>query len=165
MGAMTKTRARSAAETAWGHPYVKRIVEDAELRDNVRQAVGNARSAYGRVAGTKPAKLVDDKKLHKELRSAADSLRDVSVALRDGPKRKRRGGFGKLLFVGVVGSVIAVVVNEGLRNKVLDALFGAEEEFDYSATTTPPPPPAAAPAPAATPAPEAAVASEAAKDA
>jgi hypothetical protein len=25
-----------------------------------------------------------------------------------------------------------VTVNEGLRSKVLDVLFGAEEEFDYS---------------------------------
>ena len=34
-----------------------------------------------------------------------------------------------------------------LRNKVLDALFGAEEEFDYQSTTVPAPPP---PTPAAT---------------
>jgi hypothetical protein len=31
----------------------------------------------------------------------------------------------------------------GLRNKVLDTLFGAEEEFDYTSTTAPPPAPAA----------------------
>jgi hypothetical protein len=28
-------------------------------------------------------------------------------------------------------------VSEDLRKKVLDALFGAEEEFEYSATTAP----------------------------
>jgi hypothetical protein len=33
--------------------------------------------------------------------------------------------------------VAAIAVSEGLRNKVLDALFGAEEEFDYSSNTTP----------------------------
>jgi hypothetical protein len=38
-------------------------------------------------------------------------------------------------------------LNEGLRSKVLDALFGSEEEFDYTSTTTPPTP---APEPAAT---------------
>jgi hypothetical protein len=27
-------------------------------------------------------------------------------------------------------------VSEGLRKKVLDSLFGAEEEFEYSSTTT-----------------------------
>jgi hypothetical protein len=36
-----------------------------------------------------------------------------------------------------------MVLSEGLRSKVLDVLFGAEEEFDYSSTAAP-----AAPAPA-----------------
>ena len=37
----------------------------------------------------------------------------------------------------VVGGVAAIALNEGLRKKVLDALFGAEEEFEYTSTTTP----------------------------
>ncbi len=36
-----------------------------------------------------------------------------------------------------VGGVLALVFSEGLRSKVLDLLFGAEEEFDYSSTTAP----------------------------
>ncbi len=31
---------------------------------------------------------------------------------------------------------LAVALNEQLRNRVLDLLFGAEEEFDYTPTTT-----------------------------
>ena len=31
---------------------------------------------------------------------------------------------------------MALAVSENLRKKVLDALFGAEEEFEYSSTTT-----------------------------
>jgi hypothetical protein len=38
-----------------------------------------------------------------------------------------------------------MAASEDLRNKVLDALFGAEEEFDYTSTTAPSTP---APAPA-----------------
>ena len=34
---------------------------------------------------------------------------------------------------------MAIALSEGLRNKVLDMLFGAEEEFDYTSTTTPAP--------------------------
>jgi hypothetical protein len=30
------------------------------------------------------------------------------------------------------------VVSEGLRKKVLDTLFGAEEEFEYTSNTSPP---------------------------
>jgi hypothetical protein len=144
--ANTAARAKSAAEGAWTNPYVQRFVEDGELRDNVRVAYDSARNAYDRLNNGKSTgkQLLDDKKLHRELQQAADALRDASSALREGPKKKRRGGFGKLLLLAVVGGVAAVALSEGLRNKVLDALFGAEEEFDYTSTTQPttPPPPA-----------------------
>src|SRR3712207_8610769 len=35
-----------------------------------------------------------------------------------------------------VGAGAALALSEGLRKKVLDALFGAEEEFEYTSTTT-----------------------------
>lgn len=135
-----------AAAAARANPYVRRVIEDEELRDNVRVAFEAARDAYGRLSnGKAPTKaLLDDKKLHKDLREAADALRDAGSALRDGKKRKKRkGGLGRKLFVLVVGAGIALAVSSDLRNKVLDALFGAEEEFDYTSTTSPAPAPAA----------------------
>ena len=39
----------------------------------------------------------------------------------------------------MVSGGVALAVSEGLRKKVLDALFGAEEEFEYTSTTTTPP--------------------------
>jgi hypothetical protein len=132
-------KARSAAEGA--SPYVQRVIEDAELRENVRVALDNAKKAYARLTNGKPAtKVLDDKKLHKEVRQAAESLRDAGQALREGPKKKKkRGGFGKLLLVGIIGAGAALALSEGLRNKVLDTLFGAEEEFDYTSTMAPAP--------------------------
>ena len=132
-------KARSAAEGA--SPYVQRVMEDAELRENVRVALENAKKAYGRLTNGKPAtKVLDDKKLHKEVKQAAESLRDAGQALREGPKKKKkRRGFGKLLLVALIGAGAAVALSEGLRNKVLDTLFGAEEEFDYTSTTSPAP--------------------------
>jgi hypothetical protein len=41
------------------------------------------------------------------------------------------------VIVALVGAGAAIALNEGLRKKVLDALFGAEEEFEYTSTTTP----------------------------
>ena len=137
-------KAREAAEGAWTNPYVRRVVEDAELRANVVTAYENARAAFNRLSNGKPAgkQLMEDKKLHKEMKQAAEALRDAGTALREGPKkRRRRGGIGKLLVVGIIGAGVAVAVSENLRNKVLDALFGAEEEFDYTSTTAPPPAP------------------------
>jgi len=131
-------KAQKAALRARYNPYVQRIVDDEDLRDNIWQAYESGRHAVGRLSnGKSPTKQIfDDKKLQKDLKSAAESLRDASVALREAPNKKKGGGFGKLLFVGVVGAGLALALSEGLRKKVLDTLFGAEEEFEYTSTTT-----------------------------
>ena len=142
-------KAGGASAVSAASPYVQRLIQDTELRSDLKSAYDSARVAYGRINnGKAPAKLLDDKKLQKELQNAANSLKSASDSLRAGPKRRKRGlSFGKLLFLGIIGVGVALGVSEGLRNKVLDALFGAEEEFDYQSTTTPAPPP---PTPAAT---------------
>jgi hypothetical protein len=141
--AKSKTaKAGGAARAARSNPYVQRLVQDDELRDNIRTAYEATRGAYGRLSnGKAPTKvLLDDKKLHKDLREAAHALRDAGIALREGPKR-RRGGLGRKLFILAIGAGLAIALSEGLRTKVLDALFGSEEEFDYTSTTTPTPAP------------------------
>jgi hypothetical protein len=140
-------KAKAAAEGAWGNEYVQRFVRDEELRANVRDALDNARSAYARLNNGKSASkvLMEDKKFQKDVKNAADAFKDASTALRDGPKRKR-GGFGKLLLLALIGGGLAIALSEDVRNKVLDLLFGKEEEFDYTSTTTPP----ATPTPTAT---------------
>ena len=127
----------AAGKAVRSNDYVQRLVEDDELRDNLRTAFESAKKAFGRIEGKGPVKaLVDDKKTQKELKEAASSLREAADALRHGKKKKRRG-FGKLLLVGLVGGGLALALSEDLRKKVLDALFGAEEEFEYTASTTP----------------------------
>ena len=39
--------------------------------------------------------------------------------------------------LALVGGGLALAISEDLRKKVLDALFGAEEEFEYTSTTAP----------------------------
>ena len=126
-----------AAQAARNNPYVQRVVEDDELRENLRTAYESAKKAYGRMSNGKgPAKaILDDKKTQKELREAAASLKDAADALR-GTKKKKRG-FGKKLFMLLIDGGAALALSEGLRKKVLDTLFGAEEEFEYTSTTTP----------------------------
>ena len=142
-------KAAAAAQAAKENPYLQRIIQDEELRDNMVVAIEAARKAYGRLNnGKAPTKaLIEDKKLHADLKRSAEALRDASSALREAPKRatpkKRKGGIGRLLLVAIVGGAVAIAVSEGLRNKVLDALFGAEEEFDYTSNTTPADPPPA----------------------
>ena len=142
-------KAGKAAQSARSNPYVQRLIDDEDLRKNIVQAYESARDAYSRLSnGKSPAtQLFEDKKLQKHIRETAGGVRDASVALYEAPKKQKSGGgFGRVLLLGVVGGAVALAVSEGLRKKVLDALFGAEEEFDYTSNTTPTTPAAAAPA-------------------
>jgi hypothetical protein len=139
----TKARARSAAAAAGSNPYLKRIVEDEDLRDSVVSAFEAARDAYERLSsnGSVIDAAIDDKKVHKDLKTAAENLREASNRLR-GKEKKRH--WGRIILIGVAGAVLAIALSEDLRKAVLDTLFGAEEEFEYTSTTTSAP--AAAPA-------------------
>jgi hypothetical protein len=136
-------RARSAAASATSNPYLRRVVEDEDLRDSVVTAFEAARDAYDRLSanGSVIDTAIDDKKVHKDLKTAAENLRDASNRLR-GKQRKRH--WGRLILIAIAGAVLALALSEGLRKTVLDALFGAEEEFEYTSTTTPTPAPAEA---------------------
>jgi hypothetical protein len=131
-------KASEAARAAQRNRYLQRLLEDEQLRTSLIVAYGAARSAYGRMNNGKPATkaLFEDRKLQRELKEAANALRDASTALREPPKRRRRGGLGRSLLLLTVAGVLALAASESLRAKVLDLMFGAEEEFDYSATST-----------------------------
>ncbi|MBN1530769.1 MAG: hypothetical protein JW895_17030 [Thermoleophilaceae bacterium] len=129
----------AAGQAVRSNAYVQRLIEDEELRANLRTAFDSAKRAYGRMNGKGPTKALEDKKVQRELREAATSLREAADGLRGAKKKKKGRRRGRLLVLGVVGGVLALALSEGLRKKVLDALFGAEEEFEYTASTTPEP--------------------------
>ena len=134
------SKAGEAARAAQSSRYIQRLVEDEELRSNLLSAYAAARSAYGRMSNGKPATqaLFQDRKLQRELTEAANALRQATNTLREPvkPARRRRGAGRSLALLGI-GAVLALALSEGLRTKLLDMLFGAEEEFDYSTTTAP----------------------------
>ncbi len=138
---MTKTKANQAADlysTARENPYVQCLIEDEELRDSLRDAFEAARGAYGRATDNSkgPVKAVSsDKKVQKDLRTAAESLREASERLK-APKKRKKSRLGRLILFALIGGAIALVVSEDIRKTVLDALFGAEEEFEYTSTTS-----------------------------
>jgi hypothetical protein len=134
----TADRAADIYSAARENPYVQRLIEDEDLRDSLRNAFEAARGAYGRVTGNGkgPVKAVtSDRKVQKDLREAAESLRDATEQLR-APKKKKKHRLRRLVLLGVVGAVVAIVLSEDARKTVLDALFGAEEEFEYTSNTS-----------------------------
>jgi hypothetical protein len=137
---MSKTKATQAADlysTARENPYVQRLIEDDELRDSLRKAFDAARHAYSRASGNGGAvkAVTSDKKVQKDLRTAAESLRDASEALR-APRKRKKSKLGRLILLALVGAAVALILSEDARKTVLDALFGAEEEFEYTSTTS-----------------------------
>ena len=132
------TRAEDIYETARENPYVQRLIEDEELRESLKDAFEAAKGAYARATGNGKGTVkavTSDKKVQKDLRKAGESLQEASERLRSKPK-KRKGGIGRLLIIAIVGGAVALAVSEGARKAVLDALFGAEEEFEYTSTTS-----------------------------
>src|SRR3954471_14536792 len=125
----------AAGQAVRTNQYVQRLIEDDDLRDNLRTAFESAKKAYSRMSNGKgPVRsLTEDKKTQKELREAASALREAADSLRGKRKKRRRG---RLLLIGLVGAGLALAMSEGLRKKVRDGLFGAEEEWEY---TAPPP--------------------------
>ena len=145
MAKSTRTqRARNAVGSAGSSPYLRRLIEDEELRDSIRNAFDAARDAYERMSNSNgPVNaVIDDKKVHKDLKVAAESLREASARLRG---RQRERHWGRVILIALAGAALAIALSEDLRKAVLDKLFGAEEEFEYTSTTAP----AATPEPAA----------------
>lgn len=137
MATRTKqARKAASAAAATTSPWVQRLAEDEDLRDNFRVAFEAAKDAYDRISdGKSPRELVDDKKLQKDIKQAADALKGAGSALKEGPRKaKKKRGLGRKLLVLAFGAAIALALSEDLRTKVLDALFGKEEEFDYGST-------------------------------
>jgi hypothetical protein len=138
---MSKTRTSQAADlysTARENPYVQRLMEDEELRDSLKKAFDAARHAYSRASGNGGAvkAVTSDKKVQKDLRVAAESLRDASEALRAPRRKRKKSKLGRLVLLALIGAGLALILSEDARKTVLDALFGAEEEFEYTSTTS-----------------------------
>ncbi|HTR73771.1 MAG TPA: hypothetical protein VMH33_00755 [Solirubrobacterales bacterium] len=132
----TAGRAGDLYGSARENPYVQRLIEDEDLRENLMDAFSSAKKAYSRATGKgkSPVKAVtSDKKVQKEVRQAAEALQEARERLQKPKKKKHR--LGRLIMLAIIGGVVALVVSEGARKAVLDALFGAEEEFEYTSTS------------------------------
>ena len=129
----------AAGKAVKDNPYVQRLVEDEDLRENVRTAFESAKKAYSRMSNGKgPVKAItEDKKTQKQLREAATSLKEAADSLKNAKSGRKKRKRGRGLMLLIIGAGLAIALNEGLRSKVLDALFGSEEEFEYSSTTSP----------------------------
>lgn len=101
-------------------PYIEQLLEDESARENLRRGADKLREAYER-SQKRRVNAADDKKLRRQLKSAARLIGDGATTLRDGtqkPKRRRRRML-KLLTVAVVGAGAALALSDDLRSALL----------------------------------------------
>lgn len=128
--AAKKTGRKASKQIAAREDAVRNLIENQDLHEDLRNLAEAAKTAYARVSGN-PQALLQDKKVHSEVRAGTSALLDAKSQLVGKPPKKKRSKFG-LLLLTLVGSSVAVVTVPSLRTKALDLVFGPEEELDYS---------------------------------
>lgn len=108
-------------------PYIQRVLEDEFVQEQLRNAALGARAAYVR-ARRQRSQAADDKALYRNLRQAATSLRNATIALqRPEPPPKRR-----IRKTAAVGLAIGGCV--WLTMKLQKLQSGAESDANVPAT-------------------------------
>jgi hypothetical protein len=114
-----------AIAAAKDNPQIKKMIEDQlDTRKLMMKAAKTGGKAY---MGRRAVRKAAAKGQANEGQPEGDAPRG---------KRRRRGGKGKIVFLALVIGVAGALANKSSREKILDLLFGAEEEFVYTSTTT-----------------------------
>jgi hypothetical protein len=128
-------RASRAYGAARENEYLKRVIEDEDLRESLMDAFRAARNAYTRFSDSPTFDTATgDRKVKRELSNAAEALKDAADRIRE-PKKKRHP-VRNMVALGLLSGGLVLVFSESARKAVLDAVFGEEEEFVYTSTTT-----------------------------
>jgi hypothetical protein len=121
-------------------PYVKRAIQDEELRDNLRSAFATARDVYDELIGNRSVtgvatKVASDKEIQEQLRSAIDDLRSAATRIQGHESHKGRNS--TLLLAGIaLGILFNPVTGPETRRWLKDQIFGEDEEFGYGGASS-----------------------------
>jgi hypothetical protein len=116
-------------------PYVKRAIQDEELRDSLRSAFSTARDVYDELIGGRgvtavASKVASDEDIQKQLRSAIEDLRSAANRIQGSGEHKGRKT--SLLLAGIaLGILFNPMTGPETRRWLKDKMFGEDEEFGY----------------------------------
>jgi hypothetical protein len=116
-------------------PYVKRAIQDEELRESLRSAFATARDVYDELLGNRgvtgiASKVATDEDIQDQLRSAIDDLRSAADRIQGADSHKSRNS--SLLLVGIaLGILFNPITGPETRRWLKDTIFGADDEFGY----------------------------------
>jgi hypothetical protein len=113
--ALSDNRARAlqaAGAASAAAPYVRRIMTDDRLRDDVRTIVNSAKHLYDTLAGDGVSRLLDD-----DIRKDVDQIMEAAQEAGDRVLRPRRTNWAAWIAAGafVVGAIAGAVVYKPSR--------------------------------------------------
>lgn len=132
------TKAKERLEDA--KPYVKRAIQDEELRESLRSAFATARDVYDELVGNRgvtgiASKVATDQDIQDQLRSAIDDLRSAANRIQGADSHKSRNT--SLLLTGIaLGILFNPITGPETRRWLKDTIFGADEEFGYGSASS-----------------------------
>lgn len=106
-------------------PYAERLVDDRELRENVREVLLASRDAAQRARGQDKKKAVRDHRVRKRARDAAKAGGAVLAALHEPPPKPKRHRFALVALLAAAGTAAVLALNPGARAQVME-LFGQQ---------------------------------------
>jgi hypothetical protein len=121
-------------------PYVKRAIQDEELRDSLRSAFSTARDVYDELIGGRGVtgvanKVASDKDIQDQLRSAIEDLRSAANRIQGNEPHKGRNS--TLLLAGIaLGILFNPMTGPETRRWLKDKIFGEDEEFGYGGSSS-----------------------------
>lgn len=127
------TKAKERLEDA--KPYVKRAIQDEELRESLRSAFATARDVYDELVGNRgvtgiASKVATDQDIQDQLRSAIDDLRSAANRIQGADSHKSRNT--SLLLTGIaLGILFNPITGPSVRKRLARQLFGSGNDFVY----------------------------------
>ena len=110
-------------------PYVEQLLDDDEVRENVRRGVDATRQAYERARDKKRAsQALKDRKVQRRVRDAMQAAGEVVGRVARRPKERKRARRGRTLAILALGGAgLAAALNPKAWRKGL-ALLGGKQE-------------------------------------
>lgn len=119
-------------------PYVRRAIQDEEVRENVKSAIVAAREIYdeligGRKATAVAARVASDKDIQDNLRSAIEDLRKAANRVQG--KREHGGRNATFLLAGIVLGILFNPITGPQTRQWLQGKVLGESEGDTSSSS------------------------------
>ena len=109
-------------------PYVEQLLDDENVRENLRGAVQATRQAFGRARRKKRAsQALKDRKVQRRVQEAMHAAGEVVSAITREPRRRKRTRRVRALAgLAIGGGGLALALNPDARRKAL-AFLGGED--------------------------------------